>query len=117
MRLASNFDVGINDIAPAAKLSVVGNEQVGFSSGQTAPTNGLIIAGNTGVGTSTPIANFQVADGSNATTTMELGSAGQNKGSCLKLYRTDGSSIYAYVAAGATIFTLTTTSCANVTNF
>jgi hypothetical protein len=70
-----------------------------------------------GLGTTTPVANFQIANGSNATTTMELGSAGQNKGSCLKLYRTDGTAIYAYVAAGATAFTLTTTACATVTNF
>jgi hypothetical protein len=95
----------------------VGNAQIGYSSGQTGPSNGLIVNGNTGIGTSTPIANFQVANGSNATTTMEIGSSGQNKGSCLKLYRTDGSAIYAYVAAGATIFTLTTTACANVSNF
>jgi len=73
--------------------------------------------GPVGVGSTSPVANFQVANGSNATTTMELGSSGQNKGSCLKLYRTDGSAIYAYVAAGATSFTLTTTACANVSNF
>ncbi len=75
------------------------------------------ILGTEGVGTSSPVANFQVANGANATTTMEVGSAEQNKGSCLKLYRTDGSPIYAYVAAGATTFTLTTTSCATVANF
>jgi hypothetical protein len=73
-------------------------------------------AGNVGIGTTSPIANFQVAN-NNATTTMEIGSAGESKGSCLKLYRTDGSAIYAYVAAGATTFTLTTTACANVSNF
>ena len=72
--------------------------------------------GSLGVGTSTPIANFQVANG-NATTTMEIGSSGENKGSCMKLYRTDGSAIYAYVAAGATTFTLSTTACANVSGF
>jgi hypothetical protein len=87
------------------------------SGGSTAPTMVLTSAGSLGVGTSTPIANFQVANGSNATTTAEFGSSGQNKGSCLKLYRTDGSAIYAYVAAGATTFTLTTTACANVSNF
>jgi hypothetical protein len=74
-------------------------------------------AGNVAIGNTTPVANFQVANGTNATTTVEFGSTGQNKGSCLKLYRTDGSAIYAYVAAGATTFTLTTTACANVSNF
>jgi hypothetical protein len=70
-----------------------------------------------GISTTSPVANFQVANGSNATTTMEVGSTGQNKGSCLKLYRTDGSAIYAYIAAGATTFTLTSTACASVSNF
>jgi hypothetical protein len=93
---------------------------------QTAGTNNYAIktglgkvsfGDKVGISTTSPVANFQVANGSNATTTMELGSSGQNKGSCLKLYRTDGSAIYAYVAAGATTFTLTTTACASVSNF
>ncbi len=75
-------------------------------------------AGDFAVGSTTPVANFQVAASStNATTTAEIGKSGQNKGSCLKLYRTDGSAIYAYVAAGATTFTLTTTACASVSGF
>lgn len=77
----------------------------------------ITATGNVGISTTSPVANFQVANGSNATTTMEVGSSGQNKGPCLKLYRTDGSAIYAYVAAGATTFTLTTTACASVSNF
>jgi hypothetical protein len=117
IHITNSANVGINDSAPGTRLSVLGNAQIGFSSGQTSPSNGLVVKGNTGVGTSTPVANFQVANGSNATTTMEIGSVGQNKGSCLKLYRTDGSAIYAYVAAGATTFTLTTIACANVSNF
>jgi PKD repeat protein len=75
-------------------------------------------SGNVGVATSTPVANFQATTAStNATTTVEFGKANQNKGTCLKLYRDDGSAIYAHVAAGATAFTLTTTPCANVSNF
>jgi hypothetical protein len=71
-----------------------------------------------GIGTSTPVANLQATTlTANATTTIELGKADQNKGSCMKLYRTDGSAIYAYVAAGATAFTLSTTACATVTGF
>ena len=83
-------------------------------------TSGVLftVLGSVGVGTSTPVANFQATNGSsNATTTIEFGKSAQNKGSCLKLYRTDGSAIYAYVAAGATTFTLTTTACASVSNF
>jgi hypothetical protein len=102
-----------------ANTPSMGGIAVGYDYGRgaSAPISGLIVEGATGIGTSTPIANFQVANGSNATTTMELGSTGQNKGSCLKMYRTDGSAIYAYVAAGATTFTLSTTACATVSNF
>ncbi len=76
------------------------------------------VKGIQGVGTSTPVANFQVTNvTANATTTIEWGKANQNKGSCLKLYRTDGSAVYAYVAAGTTAFTLSTSACATVTSF
>ncbi len=74
--------------------------------------------GTTGVNTSTPVADFQATDvGVNATTTLEFGKSGQNKGTCIKLYRTDGSAIYASVAAGASTFTLSTSPCASVTGF
>jgi hypothetical protein len=73
--------------------------------------------GSIGINTSTPIANFQVANGTNATTTAEFGSSGQNKGTCIKLYRADGSAIYASVGTGATAFTLSTAPCASVTGF
>ncbi len=74
--------------------------------------------GNLAVGTTTPVANFQVAGtATTSTTTAEIGASGRTIGSCLKMYRTDGSAIYAYVAAGATAFTLTTTACATVSGF
>lgn len=75
-------------------------------------------AGTIGIGTTTAVADFQTTNAnSNATSTLELGKANQNKGSCMKLYRTDGSAIYAYVAAGTTAFTLSTTACATVSGF
>lgn len=65
-----------------------------------------------GIGTTTPSTQLHVTSAStNATTTVTIGKAGQTKGTCLELYRADGSAIYASVAAGATAFTLTTTSC------
>ncbi len=74
--------------------------------------------GSVGIGTTTPVENFAVTNSTaNSTTTMTVGQGSSNKGSCLKLFRTDGSAIYAYVAAGATSFTLTTTACASVSNF
>lgn len=47
----------------------------------------------------------------NATSTLTVGWASQNKGSCLELYTSNGTAIYAYVAAGATTFTLSSVSC------
>jgi hypothetical protein len=78
----------------------------------------LTINGKVGIGSTTPVANLQVNNPTaNSTTTMEVGNAQSNKGSCLKLYRTDGTPVYAYVAAGATTFTLSTSACATVTGF
>lgn len=75
-------------------------------------------AGNVGIGSSSPISQLDVANPSaNATTTMTLGQGNSNKGSCLKLFRTDGSPIYASIASGASAFTLSTTPCATVTGF
>lgn len=76
--------------------------------------------GRVGIGTTTLASNFQVAAAStNSTTTIELGMSAQTKGTCIKLYRTDGSAIYAYVLAGATSFTLSATAniCSSVTGF
>lgn len=50
----TNGKVGIGDVAPGAKLSVIGNAAIGYASGQTAPANGMIISGSVGIGTPTP---------------------------------------------------------------
>ncbi|MEA4840819.1 MAG: hypothetical protein VB110_07450 [Bacteroidales bacterium] len=50
----TNGKVGIGDVAPEAKLSVVGNAAIGYASGQAAPENGMIVGGNVGIGTTTP---------------------------------------------------------------
>ena len=52
--IAPAGNIGIFDIAPATMLSVVGNAQIGFASGQTGPANGLIVSGNVGIGTTAP---------------------------------------------------------------
>jgi hypothetical protein len=67
---------------------------------------------NVGINTTAPLAPLQVvATTTNATTTVIIGKAGQNKGSCLQLYDAAGTAVYAYVAAGASTFTLSATSC------
>lgn len=62
--------------------------------------------GNVGIGTTTPVANFQVTNSSaNATTSVQFGKPGQNKGTCRTEYDTAGSPVYIYIAAGATSYT------------
>jgi hypothetical protein len=66
--------------------------------------------GNVGIGTTTPVATLQVTDSSvNATTSLQLGKPGQNKGTCLTYYDTAGTPVYGFIAAGATAFTYTAT--------
>jgi hypothetical protein len=65
-----------------------------------------------GIGTTTPTTQLQVTTASsNATSTLTVGKVGQNKGSCLELFDSAGTAVYAYVAAGATTFTLSSVSC------
>lgn len=71
MRLTSAGNLGINDVAPAAKLSVVGGAQIGFSSGQAAPTNGLIVNGHVSIGSTNSTQLFSV--GSSAGFAIGLG--------------------------------------------
>lgn len=63
VRIASNGDLGINDTGPASKLSVVGNAQIGYTAGQTSVTNGLIVSGSVGIGSSSPVYALDVNGG------------------------------------------------------
>jgi hypothetical protein len=73
--------------------------------------------GNIGIGTSTPVANFQATNiTANATTTIEFGRAGQNKGTCIKLYNEVGTAYYLKVNSAGSLI-LSTTACASVTGF
>lgn len=68
------------------------------------------VGGQIGIGTSTPTATFQAtASADNATTSIQFGKAGQNKGTCVTYYDTAGSPVYGFIAAGATTFTYTAT--------
>lgn len=56
-----------------------------------------------GIGTTTARAMFQVTSRNvNATTSMQVGKPGQNKGTCITEYDTAGSPVYRFFAAGAT---------------
>lgn len=124
MRIIDNGNIGIDTTTPLATLVIQGTASSTPNFLIVASTTGQSIlqvnAGAVGVNTSTPIADFQATDsGSNSTTTIEFGKSGQTKGSCLKLYRSDGSAVYAFVLAGNTTFSLSTssTSCASLSGF
>ena len=74
--LATNYNVGVNDTAPGSKLSVVGNTQIGFTSGTTAPSNGLIVSGQVGIGTSSPDSRYSL----DVTGNVRIGSASSSVG-------------------------------------
>jgi hypothetical protein len=70
----------------------------------------FLSTGRLGIGTTTPTAELQVATTTaNATSTLEVGKAGQNKGSCLLLYDVLGAPQYVSIVAGA--FTVSTNTC------
>lgn len=72
----------------------------------------ILSGGNVGIGTTTPSTNLHVtASASNATSTLTVGKTGQNKGTCLELFDSAGTAVYAYVKTGETTFTLSSTSC------
>jgi hypothetical protein len=75
----------------------------------TPAANTIFSSGNVGIGTTTPLAMLQVTNlSANATTSLQFGKPGQNKGTCLTYYDTAGTPVYGFIAAGATTFTYTT---------
>jgi hypothetical protein len=55
--------IGVNDASPGTTLSVVGNSQIGFASGTTAPSTGLAVSGDTGIGTNAPASKLHIVKG------------------------------------------------------
>lgn len=67
--------------------------------------------GAIGIGSSTPKATWQItATSTNATTTLEIGKSGQTKGSCIKMYRYDGTAVYLTVT-NVNVLVVSTTAC------
>jgi Chaperone of endosialidase len=62
---ASAQNVGIGISNPQSKLTVNGNFTVGADYNTAAPTNGALIEGNVGIGTTTPVAPLHVGVASN----------------------------------------------------
>jgi hypothetical protein len=69
--------------------------------------------GYLGIGTTTSLTSMLTVATStnNATSTFTLGKPNQNKGSCLALFDSAGTAVYAYVPAGGSSFTLSAISC------
>ena len=109
--LNSNGNFGIGATAPASKLGVNGGVSIGatYSGTNAAPSNGLIVQGNVGIGTSSTLAPLQVFSNGSAGVRIGPGTSsdviitnGGNSTSTLALTMgTDGSS--------RTSFNLTTT--------
>lgn len=79
--------------------------------------DGTVGAGSFAIGTTTATAVFQATTGTaNATTSIQFGKANQNKGTCMTYYDTAGTPVYAYIPAGTTAFTLTSTIPSGCTN-
>lgn len=92
--------------------STTANSAFRFIAGATGSTELARITnlGLMGIGTSTPVANFQVtASTTNATTTMEVGKMSQTSGTCLKMYNDAGTA--EYVTIHNATLTVSATTC------
>lgn len=113
----TNGNFGIATTSPVARLSVAGagnSTQYAVLVSDVASTTLFSIreSGSVGVGIAAPTSQFQVATSStNATTSVEFGKSGQNKGSCIVLYDASGTAVYGYVIPGGNTITVSTNSC------
>ena len=57
---AHTVGIGTGSVVPGSNLTVVGNAAIGYSSFQTAPTNGMIVSGDVGIGTTNPTHALEV---------------------------------------------------------
>jgi hypothetical protein len=64
---ASNQDVGIGTASPINKMDVNGGVAIGtsYAGVSTAPSNGLLVQGSVGIGTTSPTTQFHVFNGGN----------------------------------------------------
>lgn len=105
---SNNIVIGNNLTVPSASNSNqldIGNEIYGTGLSGTGST---VSTGNVGIGVTNPTSEFQVASStSNATSTIEIGKSGQNKGSCLVMYDVTGTVQYVTIQGGALVVSAT----------
>ncbi len=123
---ANGSDLGntsLDDLSNSSSLMTVGTGGLILTTYNSAPiifaTGGyqfsnermrITTTGNVGIGTTTPTAVLQAtASAANATTTMEIGKSGQNKGTCLKMYDAAGTLKYVSIQGGS--LTVSDSSC------
>lgn len=94
------------DTAVGYSAKIDGNDLLtlyGLSDG-----GGSVTGLSVGIGTTTPIATFQVTNlSANATTSVQLGKPNQNKGTCLTYYDIAGTPVYMYFVGTTPTYTAT----------
>jgi hypothetical protein len=97
---ANAYKVGIGNEAPLSKLGITGNVSIGATYGVVAaPTSGMIIEGNVGIGTASPEARFVVSGGALAGAAAGHAlsiSAGLSAGRLITSTAADISAIHSY---------------------
>lgn len=97
--ILNNGNVGISTSSPLSKLSVGGNASIGADYNVAAPTNGLIVEGNTAIGTTTTLSTDPLTVyGGNITDNATNG----NEGFVLKRNGALIGSFFSGTVAGAT---------------
>ena len=75
MRLNASGFLGLNTTTIGSQLQVNGGAAIGYSASTAAPTNGLAVSGNTGIGTNTPTDSILGLSGKILDVTGTAGSA------------------------------------------
>jgi hypothetical protein len=75
-RLSDQGRFGIGLVAPSGKLGVAGGATIGSNYNVTPPTNGLIVEGNVGIGTTTPTSQLHVIGTGNFTQGLQVNGTG-----------------------------------------
>lgn len=115
------LSVGVNDTNPGSNLSIIGNAQIGFTSGTAAPTSGLLVSGIVGIGTSSPSATIALTVNTTTAFGIELTGTLASSSSQVGIYANNtfsntGSSTGNVAAIGVSSIFVSTGGGASITN-